>query len=305
MIVVMLRALCGLALLAWEGRAGGDCAQMVGFKDSSSGSTWWAQVLNSLPHVKVDVELLTSKDATASGAKATAKVVKALSPPSACGGGGGGGGGGGATLTGFTVNPHHARAVDWGEVARRRPRGVAVVWDRSNYVKKVVSAVLYEQPGCKSHNVQRAKQARRCRAARTAPDPSDFVRRVRGEACDSAELFEAAGAVWPNGTGVHAMSYETFRLDPRGEVARLFAAVGLDAAAVATKLKTKTRTIKRSPEDVRHTLTNFDAVAAALRAASPPACDLEAMLRDAAAKPFRCDAAAVCAHLKRREKGPG
>ena len=206
-----LRLLC-VALIAAPAHAAATpgCAQIVGLKDSSSGSTWWAQVLNGLPKVRLDVELLNGKDAKSSPAKKTAKIVGALSP-SPCASG--------AALTGFTPNPHHAAGVDWRDVAARRPRARAVVWDRSNFVKKVVSAVLYEQPGCKSHNVQRAKQARRCRAARTAPDPSDFVRRVRGEACDSAELFEAAGAVWPNGTGVHAMSYETFREDPRGEVA--------------------------------------------------------------------------------------
>ena len=48
--------------------------------------------------------------------------------------------------------------------------------------------------------------------------------------------------------------------------------------------------------------TNFEAIAAALEAASPATCDLAAMLRDTAATPFRCDAAAVCRHLKAREK---
>ena len=288
-----VRLLC-VALVAAPAHAAATpgCAQIVGLKDSSSGSTWWAQVLNGLPKVRLDVELLNGKDAKSSPAKKTAKIVGALSP-SPCASG--------AALTGFTLNPHHAAGVDWRDVAARRPRARAVVWDRSNFVKKVVSAVLYEQPGCRSHNVQRLKQAQKCRRATASTPPRDFVRRVRGEACDSAALFETAGAIWPNAT-VHAMAYEDFRRDAAGETIKLFEALGLDASAVAAKLKTRQRTIKRSPEDLRKTFTNFEAIAAALEAASPATCDLAAMLRDTAATPFRCDAAAVCRHLKAREK---
>lgn len=264
--------------------AGGGCAQVVVLKDSSSGSTWFAQSMNGVPGASVKLELLTSRGRV-SPTKQTAAVVRALAP----------GCGGADRLTGFTLNPHHAAGVDWAEVRRRRPNARAVVWDRTNVVKKAASAVLYDLPGCGRHNVARSSQARKCRKQKTAADPAAFLSRVRGEACDGAGLRAVAAAL--GSANATALTYEAFQRDADAELARLYRSLGLDDAVVKRRKK-RTKTVKRSPEDLRPNFSNFEALAAALRAAAPADCDLEAMLRDTAGRPFFCDAHALCAHLR-------
>ena len=271
---------------------GGDetrCAQIVALKDSSSGSTWFAQSLNAIPGVSIKLELLTSRDASASPTKQTGAVVNGLAP--SCGSVKN-------RLTGFTLNPHHAAGVDWREVARRRPRAVAVVWDRTNVVKKAASGILADL--CGSHNVRTVSKARKCRRTATTADPVDFLKKVRGEACDAAALRATAASLTANAT---VLTYEAFQRSGSAELERLFGALGLDAAAVGRAKKSRKRTVKRSPEDLRSNFRNFDALSEALRAASPGDCDLEAMLLDTGARPFPCDGAALCAHLRALEKG--
>lgn len=270
------------------------CAQMIGIKDSSSGSTWWTESLNTIPNVKLQKEFLSVGGMKAHGTyfnasleERTAGVISELSQD-ACARG--------AVLTGFTVNPNHMDHLRWGKVVERRPRAVPVVWDRSNSVKKAISQLLYEQPACRAHNPNNATAAENCRGLALEYSPKEFLRRVQKAVCDSARLYSTAKALNLDAR-TYAMTYEAFRIDPKNETANLFSALGLDPAPVIDHYETKKRTFKRTPEDLRNTFLNFDDIAAKLREWQPLDCPLEDMLRDTRGKPFRCDPYQVCVHL--------
>jgi len=164
------------------------CAQIVVFKDSSSGSTWWADRMNKIEGVKLKSELVNVEKQHAWGPlRATKEVIARLAPcgpaPS------------GNFLNGFTINPHHSIKIDWKQVLKERPDALAVVYDRTNWVKKVMSAVLFRQKGCHSHNVQSVRDMKKCRSVRAGVSTQSFLSQLRGEACDSAGLREAAREV--------------------------------------------------------------------------------------------------------------
>ena len=73
-----------------------------------------------------------------------------------------------------------------------------------NWVKKVASAVLFEQKGCRHHNIRTTREARRCHHRKpTTIQLTDFLARVRGEACQQQCRMRhtvCAEAVPPNAT---------------------------------------------------------------------------------------------------------
>ena len=175
-----------------------------------------------------------------------------------------------------------------------------LVWDRTNWVKKVASAVLFEQKGCRHHNIRTTREARRCHHRKpTTIAPADFLGRVRGEACDSATLY-SLGAAFANDTQVVVATYEAFRNDAGGELTRVFRELGLDASAAR---KTPPRTMKRSPEALSRVFANHKALARALRRWAPKGCRLEGMILDTkGTRPFRCNAARACDHFRELER---
>ena len=203
-------------------------------------------------------------------------------------------------LTGFSLNPHHAAGVDWQTVRARRPDARVLVWDRTNWVKKVASAVLFEQKGCRHHNIRTTREARRCHHRKpTTISEADFLGRVRGEACDSATLY-ALGAAFANDTQVVVATYEAFRNDAGAELTRVFRELGLDASAAR---KTPPRTMKRSPEALSRVFANHKDLARALKRWAPKGCRLEGMILDTkGTKAFRCNAARACDHFRELER---
>ena len=107
------------------------------FKDSSSGSSWFLQQMNALPGVALKNELLVARTAGRGAERNTNLAAAALKPVCSSK----------QALTGFSLNPHHAAGVDWPTVRARRPDARVLVWDRTNWVKKVASAVLFETKG--------------------------------------------------------------------------------------------------------------------------------------------------------------
>mmetsp|Transcript_16177 Transcript_16177/g.50146 ORF Transcript_16177/g.50146 Transcript_16177/m.50146 type:complete len:377 (-) Transcript_16177:31-1161(-) len=159
------------------------CAQIVVFKDSSSGSTWWAERMNQIEGVELQSEIVNKKREDTWGAgRVTKEIIAGLEP--ACDAS--------HFLTGFTVNPKRVDIVRWEEVRKARPDAIAVVYDRTNWVKKVMSYVLFRQEGCHNHNVRTFEAMKKCRSVSADVSPPLFLQRLRGEACDSARLFEAA-----------------------------------------------------------------------------------------------------------------
>ena len=99
------------------------CVQVAVFKDSSSGSSWFLQQMNALPGVALKNELLVARTAGRGAEKNTNLAVSALKP--ACSAK--------QSLSGFSLNPHHAAGVDWAAVRARRPEARVLVWDRTVY----------------------------------------------------------------------------------------------------------------------------------------------------------------------------
>jgi hypothetical protein len=97
------------------------CVQVAVFKDSSSGSSWFLQQMNALPGVALKNELLVARTAGRGAEKNTNLAVSALKP--ACSAK--------QSLSGFSLNPHHAAGVDWPTVRARRPEARVLVWDRT------------------------------------------------------------------------------------------------------------------------------------------------------------------------------
>ena len=169
-----------------------------------------------------------------------------------------------------------------------------------NWVKKVASAVLFEQKGCRHHNIRTTREARRCHHRKpTTIEPMDFLARVRGEACDSATLY-ALGAAFANDTQVVVATYEAFRNDAGAELTRVFRELGLDASAAR---KTPPRTMKRSPEALSRVFANHKDLARALKRWAPKGCRLEGMILDTkGTRSFRCNAARACDHFRELER---
>jgi len=94
------------------------CAQIVVFKDSSSGSTWWAERMNQIEGVELQSEIVNKKREDTWGAgRVTKEIIAGLEP--ACDAS--------HFLTGFTVNPKRVDIVRWEEVRKARPDAIAVV----------------------------------------------------------------------------------------------------------------------------------------------------------------------------------
>ena len=162
-----------------------------------------------------------------------------------------------------------------------------VVYARSNLVKRKVSNVHADvlQKFCwGTHKVVTAK-ARECyeehRAELEKPlalHAGKLAAGAHGDALKWSSLLdnvtEAAGGARP-----FVMYYEALQLDPKAEIERLFAAVGLGGKGEPVpEVLARSTSVKITSDDLRRSVANFDDVARELDALDP--C-LAAQFRDA------------------------
>jgi len=198
-------------------------------------------------------------------------------------------------IVGFDVAAEHllrqnAAPLTWrGDWPRllRLPDVTPVVYARSNLVKRKVSNVHADvlQKFCwGTHKVVTAR-ARECyeehRAELEKPLTLHAGKLAAGAHADALKwsalldnVTEAAGGARP-----FVMYYEALQLDPKAEIERLFAAVGLGGKGEPVpEVLARSTSVKITSDDLRRSVANFDDVAGELDALDP--C-LAAQFRDA------------------------
>lgn len=264
------------------------CTHLGVIKDSSSGSTWFSEVLGSIDGVDMRHEILNSH----SLASREAVLNKELETP--CGTG--------QRLRVFTQNPHHA-LINWRRVGASHSSLNVALWVRTNFVATSVSELVVALPECRTHNTENRTQADVCKAARIRPSPKDFMTTVMHNVCDLANNAAVAEALSPREREPLILSYEEMQRNATSLLLKVAARVQLDPQLVLRRQGTGSTLVKRGNAHLSDTLENFDALLALLR--RPPwafaddiGCPLAEMLANSEPTVYSgCRWAKMCAEM--------
>lgn len=265
------------------------CVHFMGLKLASTGSTWWCEQLNKQQQTRIKEELFTS-----SSRESPKRREQGMASAMSCDGGA-------ARVRGFTISPANSAGVSWLDVARSQPDVRVVKWVRTNIVKVAVSMTRKNKLnvcGGKSNLAKAKGESSGCGAVRLALKPSDVRHYLAKHVGVSLELDAAVAATRAR---VHVMVYEDMQRDARAAMRALYAFLGAPELVAAAEPPTKV--YKKTPDDLRDTVENFDAVEALLAGlpVTAAACPLREMLHATGPTAFpRCDLTVVQQALSRR-----
>ena len=228
----------------------GNGTSLLGLKLAATGSTWWYETLISVEGVHLKEELFT-KHSHEPPAHRTAAMIKNLACPK-------------GVVCGFTINPKNNPGVDWAGVGAAA--GCVVKWDRTNIVKTVVSAVRKRAQGvCDGANNVKSKKKAACGNESHAFDVADVEELLALEAHYALEFAADVAAARALARCYVEMTYEDLQRDEAGELERLFIGA-LGRPRVTRAAHYKPQVVKKTSDDVRDVMTNFDEIAAYLAA---------------------------------------
>jgi len=289
-----------------------NATRLVVLKIAGSGSTWFWQLLSAVEGVKIMGELYTSGSPDRKPRRRERGMASSLQ----CGAL--------ARVCGFTVSPKNSPGVDWARVGAAAD--VVAVWDRTNVAKMAVGiarkAMLKPMVGaCPKDSKGKGKgrgigtnlrNGSGCAASvygSNATLPLEIfetrVAQLLGRRAAFMKDCAAATAAAPRAV---TLTYEGLQRDASSELGRLFDALGRRDLLEASSSSRGPTVIKKTPEELRGAVANFDELRTYLATLGlGAACPLDAMLAATAPRTFSCDAAralgAVCAAREAAGRG--
>ena len=261
----------------------------MALKLAETGSTWFASLLAATPSYKIEEEIYTKRHSDISLAHKTDKLISVLScsyfsdsrRP----------------VHGFTINPKNNMGIDWSHVVKASKANV-VIWRRSNIVKTAVSIYRKSvQHLCDGKANLRHDSS--CVDEKVRVDVTKYLEKVHTQAHYYAELEKAARMATTSADGRNiSIFYEDMQDNQQREMDRL--AVLLGNASYSGK-QVHADTVKKTTDDLKDIIVNFDEVLVGLEKLQVPAklnCPLVEMLQQTGFKVYHgCDYEGLAVYL--------
>ena len=268
-----------------------NCTGLMALKLAETGSTWFANLLLTTKAYEIEEEIYTRTHADISIPHKESKLLSVLRCQHFSGNGK-------HPVHGFTINPKNNVGINWGQIVRVAQPHV-VTWRRSNIVKTAVS-IYRKGPEHICGGRANIRHDDKCIYEKTKVSFPTLLEKLHTQAHYYGELDHASDEAtrYANGLNI-SLYYEAMQQNEDRELKKLATFLG-DPSYSETR-KRPVSVIKKTSDDLRDVITNFDEVAKGLEDLHVPAslnCPLVSMFKETGFKVFEgCNHTGLSAFL--------
>ena len=265
------------------------CTGLMALKRAETGSTWFAELLQTTKAYEVEKEIYTRAHADISISHKESKLLSVLQCKHFDGK---------HPVHGFTINPNNNPGINWGQIVRVAQPHV-VTWRRSNVVKTTISAYRKSTEHVCGH-VNNIRHDDNCtHKTMNLPFPTLMDKMlIQVQAYAKLDYGSDEATRYANGLNM-SLYYEAMQQNEDRELKKLATFLG-DPSYSETR-KRPVSVIKKTSDDLRDVITNFDEVAKGLEDLHVPAslnCPLVSMFKETGFKVFEgCNHTGLSAFL--------